>query len=161
MACTSAQAYLVTQSASSDFTDTKSKEEIANFYSGFLSAFGLAITPMKLLTCMAFGSEIVIAISLLYEAIKNALSNPSPEQMATDFIAMMYGAALTFIFVEIELSVCFGQENAEVDLGPLKRSIDALKNPARNVSAMTKNLMRYEDELRDDAFSSLFFYRTE
>ena len=116
---------------------------------------------MKLLTCMAFGSEIVIAISLLYEAIKNALSNPSPEQMATDFIAMMYGAALTFIFVEIELSVCFGQENAEVDLGKVKRSIDALKNPVRNVAAMTKNLMRFEDELRDDAFSSLFFYRTE
>jgi len=134
--------------------------EMAKFYQGFLKAFGIEFNLLDLLVCVQYEDQALMGLYVSYLAIESAMHDTRTDDMIGDILGAILGVYAAYQQFETGIPWCEHAAGMKVDFTPATTAMDFVGHPLDNMPVMTRNLMKYEGELKDDVMSAVFYYKT-
>ena len=155
-----AQVFLGSESQAAIAEQAKN-QKMAQFYQGFAKAFNLKFSLLDLLVCIQFEDQAAEGLYITYLAIESAMHDTKTDDFIGDCLGAILGVYGAYKQFEQALPWCERAFGYGQDITPAMNSLKFVENPLENLPVMTSNLMKYKDELKDDAMSAMFYYKTE
>ena len=83
------------------------------------------------------------------------------DDMIGDILGAILGVYAAYQQFEAGIPWCEEIAGKKTDFTPATNAMNFVGHPFENMPTMTHNLMKYEDEIKDDVASAVFFYEME
>ena len=135
--------------------------KLAKFYQGFLKAFGIDFNLLPFLICVQYEDQALMGLYVMWLAIESAIHDTDRMDMIGDILGAATAVVASYNQFESGLPWCERVTGKTIDVTPATNAMNFISDPFHNMPVMTHNLMKYEDELKDDVTSAAFYYKTE
>lgn len=134
---------------------------MALFYQGFAKAFNLKFDVLALLMCVNFADQSAEGLYITYLAIESAMHDTTTADMVGDILGAILGVYGAYKQFETAIPWCERSIGSSQDITPMMNSMKFVENPLENLPTMSTNLYKYKDDIKEDALSAMFYYKTE
>lgn len=126
-----------------------------------MKAFGLDFNLYDLLVCINFEDQALEGLYISYLAIEKAMHDTKTDDMIGDILGSLLGIYGGYQQFKQGLPWCENAFGKRQDVNPVIEAMDFVADPFENIPTMAFNLVKYEDELKEDIMSADFYFKTE